>query len=349
MRSAVKATTIYSVTHFFIDFACAFWFFLCISKGENWMLYIFLYNFCAFACQMPIGALADALRHNWAFAILGVFLIAIAPAVSTVPIALCIVLGIGNALFHVGGGRDVLCRTSGYGALGVFVSPGAIGLYLGTMLGKSFSVGTDINVVAAIAFMLVGMSVVLALLGVLIFFVCRSRESLSPPAAAHGHTLLPLICAAALFVVVALRSYVGVTLTFPWKEGVWVTVLVLALASGKAAGGFLADRFGAVRVTLVTLLLSAALFFFWQIPVCGVLAVFLFNMTMPITLRAICNIFPDYKGFCFGLLTLGLFVGIVPMMLGADTALTLPFGFAAACVISAALLWLGLRGAKRGD
>lgn len=348
MRSAVKATAVYSTAHFFVDFACAFWFFLLIDKGADWMLCIFLYNFFAFACQMPIGALADGARRNWIFALLGLILIAAAPAFSAAPFALCVVLGLGNALFHVGGGRDVLCRTRGYSLLGVFVSPGAVGLYLGTLLGKYIKYDSDASIVAAIALMLTVISVVLVLLGVLIGFVCRSGEPEPSTRSAPRNFMLPLLCAAALFAVVVLRSYVGSTLSFPWKEGGWVTALVLALAFGKAAGGFLADRFGDVRVSAVTLAASAVLFVFWQYPVCGVLAVFLFNMTMPITLGAVCGIFPEHKGFGFGLLTLALFLGIVPFVLGADPWLSLPYGFAAACVVSAVLLCLGLKGVKRG-
>ena len=49
--------------------------------------------------------------------------------------------------------------------------------------------------------------------------------------------------------------------------------------------------------------LAALLYFGAGIPVCGTLAVFLFNMTMPITLWAAARLLPGAKGFAFGLLT----------------------------------------------
>lgn len=338
MKNSTRATAVYAAAHFFVDFSCAFLFFSCLSKGPSWMVYILLYNFFAFACQMPLGIIADAVRKNTLIAVLGIMLIAAAPAAASAPIVLCVVIGLGNALFHIGAGRDVLCRTEGYGALGVFVSPGAIGLYLGTLLGKTGAV----SVFAA--------SVLMAAVAIAVYIICnRVEEDYTTTAAPTPRfNALAVAGVAMLFLVVVLRSYVGTTLSFPWKDGTWATVLVCALALGKAAGGFLADALGDVCVSIVTLILAAALFCF-SAPILGVLAVFFFNMTMPITLGAVCRYMPEHKGFGFGLLTFALFVGIIPTVLGAEPWLALPYGFALACVASALLLTLGLRGKRHGN
>ena len=45
----------------------------------------------------------------------------------------CIIAGIGNALFHVGGGIDVLNISEKKASLsGIFVSTGAMGIFLGS-------------------------------------------------------------------------------------------------------------------------------------------------------------------------------------------------------------------------
>ena len=49
-----------------------------------------------------------------------------------------------------------------------------------------------------------------------------------------------------LFLVVVLRSWMGLGQSFPWKAE-WGLPLVLALAAGKAAGGFLMDAMGPWR------------------------------------------------------------------------------------------------------
>jgi FSR family fosmidomycin resistance protein-like MFS transporter len=71
---------------------------------------------------------------------------------------------------------------------------------------------------------------------------------------------------------------------------------------------------------------------------------FLFNMTMPVTLWATAKIFPGAKGFAFGLLTFGLFLGFLPVYLGIE--INAPRLFALFAAVSLALLWLGLRRLK---
>lgn len=48
----------------------------------------------------------------------------------------------------------------------------------------------------------------------------------------------------------------------------------------------------------------------------GVLALLLFNMTMPLTLYQLWLRWPQYPGTVFGALTFGLFLGFLPVALG---------------------------------
>ena len=107
-----------------------------------------------------------------------------------------------------------------------------------------------------------------------------------------------LLAVISLFIVVCLRSYVGMLLDFPWKaEKSWGLILICAIVLGKACGGILADAIGSFKASFLSLGISAILFVFSQYPVAGILAVFLFNMTMPITLWAVARILPGAKGF----------------------------------------------------
>jgi FSR family fosmidomycin resistance protein-like MFS transporter len=153
-----------------------------------------------------------------------------------------------------------------------------------------------------------------------------------------------IIAVACLFFVVCLRSYVGLTLDFSWKSlGFWGTALICAVVFGKTIGGFIADRFGIIKTSLISLGIAAPLFLFPQIPLAGVTALFLFNMTMPITLWAMAKIMPGAKGFAFGLLTFGLFLGFLPTYLGISIPADIYWQFALLAAISLALLLLGLR------
>ena len=79
----------------------------------------------------------------------------------------------------------------------------------------------------------------------------------------------------------------------------------------------------------------------------GILAVFLFNMTMPITLWAVAQAMPAARGFTFGLLTFALFLGFLPSWLGWPSLLTGPGAYAAVALVSLLLLWRGLKGVER--
>ena len=131
---ARKRLFIYSAAHFAVDFSCALLLLGRIRPGPgDALLCLLLYNFCAFALQMPVGLLADRLDKNHAVAAVGCGACALAWLIPGLGGAVC--AGVGNALFHVGGGLDTLNRSaSRCGALGIFVSPGALGIFLGGLL-----------------------------------------------------------------------------------------------------------------------------------------------------------------------------------------------------------------------
>jgi len=152
---------------------------------------------------------------------------------------------------------------------------------------------------------------------------------------------------ACLFLVVCLRSYVGLSLTFPWKGvGYWGTALICAVVFGKTLGGFAADKFGLTKTSVFSLGIAILLFLLPKIPIAGITAVLLFNMTMPITLWALAKILPGAKGFAFGLLTFGLFIGFLPVYLDVTVPAGAYWLFAMLSAISLVLLWTGLRRAN---
>ena len=144
----------YIFAHFAVDFACAFLLFRLLYDDPQWYLCLLIYNFCAFAMQMPIGLLADKWNRNAVCAAIGCGLIAFSFGFSYIPVLTVIIAGIGNSLFHVGGGIDVLNVSSKNPTLlGIFVSPGALGIFLGTILGKQgdFSVPVVVAVMVIVA------------------------------------------------------------------------------------------------------------------------------------------------------------------------------------------------------
>jgi FSR family fosmidomycin resistance protein-like MFS transporter len=298
---------------------------------------VLIYNFCAFAMQMPLGILADKWNRNSLLSIIGCAFVGAAYGLRYAPVVAVIVAGIGNSMFHLGGGIDVLnISEDKSGALGVFVSPGAWGIYFGTISGRGSGL-SDVPILAA-----------LFSAAVLIFVVYKAQGGTYPKNAAFslGGVASSRIFQAAvcLFIIVCLRSFVGLTLNFPWKRtGYWGLALICSVVLGKTAGGFAADRFGVVRTAFFSLGTAAALFLFPQIPPAGVIAVLLFNMTMPITLWVMAKIFPGAKGFSFGLLTFALFLGFLPVYFGVYVPYDTTWPFALGSAASLALLGIGLR------
>lgn len=364
-------TVWYSILHFLVDGVCALAMFGYFATGDNWYVNILLYNFCAFALQMPLGVVLDGLcRERSSGKALSPYLYAAAGVGLTFVGAFIhpVVLGFGNALFHLGGGvatiqEDVAKGWKGCG-LGVFVAPGALGLYIGTLIGKSDAILTWSVLVP------VGLVMVLCLLfgsrslrqTVIIDknmserFSPLNTENLTPAteksedAQPAGMGMLSVFgLAAGCLVVVILRSYIGMAVNFPWKTTVLAgTLAVCAVVFGKVAGGFAAATFGIRRTMAISLSAAAVCYLLSANMVAGIMALFLFNMTMPITLYLLIKKLKDLPGFAFGLLTFGIFLGLVPVYL----EMVLPLdGKLVAClgsVISQVILWFCAGSVKPG-
>ncbi|MCL2140367.1 MAG: hypothetical protein FWH42_01615 [Dehalococcoidia bacterium] len=336
-----RMVSVYSIAHFSVDFACAFLVFRFIAGSPNADVSVLLYNFCAFALQMPIGIAADKLNRNNLIAVLGCVLVGFAFALVTFPILAVIVIGTGNALFHIGGGIDVLnISQKKLGALGVFVSPGALGIYWGAIVGKGSGFPAFLIPLAIVA--IAGLMLLTRKLNRMAYF---TNSTFSISEVGNKTIILAVFC---LFMVVCLRSFTGLSTHFSWQDsGGWATVLVLAVVLGKTMGGFASDRFGVIATAGVSLGAAGLFFLFPAFPLTGIAAVLLFNMTMPITLWAMTKLLPGAKGGAFGLLTFALFIGFLPVYYGVNVQPILIWLLPLITVVSLFLLWTGLRRVKQ--
>ncbi|MDE6169304.1 MAG: hypothetical protein K2G28_12705 [Acetatifactor sp.] len=322
-KEGVGMTVFYSILHFFVDGVCALAMFGRFLPGEKGRFYILIYNFCAFALQMPMGVLLDAWSERCGRRRECAFLTAAAGVLCTLAGAVLhpAVLGIGNALFHVGGGVGTIhedgCRMWRGRGLGVFVAPGALGLYFGTLAGKSGVWRSGLGI-AGVCMALFGAGAA--------YCAYLQRRMVRSGGAGNGLESLPdsdptgtfrlwpvTVCLA----VVILRSYMGMAVDFSWKSGVPAGALaVLALAAGKTAGGFAAARYGLRRSAVISLGAAAVCYLFPASMPLGLGALFLFNMTMPMTLYFLVCHMSHMPGFAFGILTFGLFLGFLPSYFG---------------------------------
>ena len=343
-------TFAFALCHFVVDFACVSSMLCAVSRvlgesGQGSMevvaLSILLYDIVAFTLQLPIGIALDQLDKNSYAALLSYALVGAGVILSLVPIALLewpaiLLLAIGNALFHSAGGLSVLNISQKHaGPSGIFIATGAIGVFLGT---QSAQMGR-----LQIAFSLLVLLFLCALITLVVQKVNKKywnvhNVSFDIPRLS-SNTLLAI---ALLSFVVALRSYVGMVMAFPWKSEMLLLVLsILGVFAGKALGGVVADRIGFRTTAIFSLIVAATLFVpSWEIPVMGLLGVFFFNFTMSITLASLANILPNAKGTAFGLASFSLAVGALPALAGFR--IEHPLMLSAMSLVSAFALGVGL-------
>jgi len=349
----------YAVLHFLTDFLCAAFVTGTLVQNGADLYTVLIYNLCAFALQFVVGALFDVCGISSGGAVAAFFVLTASFVLKDIPYAAAAAAGIGNSLFHVGAGRDILLRDrKNCTPLGLFICPGAVGIFLGVIAGNGH----------LISLWVLG---ILAAAGA--FFAWQVyRQSPAPaggnePAAGGASApsaaavpasdsssaavpfsgfrpaavLIPLLC---LLAVVILRSYMGAHQDFAWKKTVSDSACVLAaVVLGKAFGGILADRIGKKAFSVISLAAAAVFFAFSGLEIFGLAAVFLFNMTMPVTMRGAAEWLPGREGTSFGFLSFGLFLGMFldRYLLGGIS----PFaGFSIlASLLSAVLLIIGLK------
>ena len=292
---------VYGISHALVDASCVLLIFGGIDVRSQLLTYLLLYNILAFGLQLPFGWIIDRIQKPVLSAVFGCICISLALLLFIHPLAATILACIGNALFHVGGGTISLNLKPGKASMpGVFVAPGGIGLFAGGIILKLYGFDPAVFVI------------LLLCMSMMIF-------RLKSPQVLYGikkeKTVNFLILIILLFLVtICIRSAVGLSIAFPWKSKMILLILLTAsIALGKGLGGFLADYFGWIKITVGSLGISALLLSFGvHFPAVGMTGIFLFNLTMPVTLVAISNLLPGRPGFSFGLTTCALVAGSLP-------------------------------------
>lgn len=354
-KRTLFATTL---SHFCVDFACFYLLFAVFVPSAPSVVDVnigfLLYNALAFGLQPLFGALCDipgkspvALgRAGPPAAPVGCCLLLLGLLFSSLPWVALVLAALGNALFHVGGGIDSLTGTSGKLARsGVFVSSGAVGVALGTLAGSSVP-GLWWLPLAAAALGLLLTAAAAPAMGRAAAQPGYGPRTLAGTAAPMAAGLVVTLC----LVSVVVRAWGGGAIALPWKTTPLLGLLpALAACTGKAAGGFLADRFGARAIGVASLLLSAPLLSLFSGNVAAaVVGLLLFNINMSVTLCAIAAKLPQNPGLSFGITTFGLLCGTVPRFFVRLGAAWMPWVLGSTILLSAGCLLLaaGNRDAK---
>ena len=308
-------TGLAAALHFCVDGLCLCCLYLATAGVSELLRYFVVYNVLAFLTQPLTGMLADrAKQRHWILLASIIMLIlavletvCVMPFCSAAPVFLLVVLsvllGIGNSLFHVWGGKETAVRTGNdIRALGVFVSTGAFGLAVGSVfLSRALMFGLLLGIcIMALAYLRIDTAKQIDTAGIKIEIEGKEYSK-------------PLVWAVLIFImlIVAGRSFLGESLSRVIDKTPMVVLLIGALTMmGKMAGGWLVKWMG--MVTSVILLVAG-------VTVClvakgnhigiALAGLFMVNCTMPITLYWANVMLKGREGLAFGLLAASLIPG----------------------------------------
>ena len=316
-------TFLCSVLHLLVDGLCVCCLYLMASSlPASHLVGIFLtYNILAFLTQPLTGMWADRIERSHWMLLASVLLLTMAVLATSIVInfvqtivaimVVAILLGMGNSLFHVWGGKQVAVTTGNdMRALGAFVSTGAFGLALGFVF---FS--WPLLYVALLSICVLSTAYVhidsKAGISTRPWSLAQAKIVNNQGGKRRFSKMFIWVFLLVLMLVVMLRSLVGETFTGDILRTSSLVLLIGFLSMlGKMTGGWIAHHLGIVKVlTLVVVLVVFCLVFRSQEMVIPLVGLFAVNCTMPITLCLANVMLPKQEGLAFGLLAAALIPG----------------------------------------
>lgn len=298
----------YFYIHFVTEIACFFY----LSSLTDNIIYLWLipliYDGLAFVPQGLLGKINDNYpKIN--FSIIGIILMIIALLLFNLDISIFISLTflcLGNICIHVRGAEITLKNSNGkLSHSAIFVSGGSFGVVTGKLLANRISFWYIIFILlTSIPFILIAEK--------------YSNSKMKPDCHKFNYNnkkLNPyLVIFLATFVVI-IRGYMGYGIPTSWnKTNLELIIFYVTMGLGKAFGGILSDYFGIRKVAIIsTLICIPFLCFGDNLMIISIIGVMFFSMTMSITLAILTSCLPKNPGLAFGLTTIGLFLGTIPV------------------------------------
>lgn len=312
IREMLTLTGLAAALHFMVDCLCLCCLYLVTAGFDELIRYFVAYNVLAFLTQPLTGMMADKIRQRHWLLLASVVLLVLATLLSSVVrsvyssafllMTISVLLGLGNSLFHVWGGKETAVNTGNdIRALGVFVSTGAFGLAVGTVLVSW----------ALLYGLLISISIV-ALLYLRIDVKTLHTESDADMAGTKEYSkLLAWGIVILVMLIVAARSYIGQSFSGgQTKTALMVIVFGAVTMLGKMAGGWIVKWMGMCAAIILMLAGIAVCFVFRDVSIGFVLAgLFAVNLTMPVTLYWANRMMKGREGLAFGLLAASLIPG----------------------------------------
>ncbi len=301
MKKGITRGILYALVHFSLEVACFYFIFDRFGDHQYWVLFALLYDCLAFVPQGVFGALQDR-YPRLDLGSCGAVMV-ITALILPFDIIGFLLVSIGNVLVHISGAHYTLCDVDGRLApSGIFVGAGSFGVIVGQLLSSTGLV-----------------TIPLILMALSLIIICLIRRLVPVSGRAEGFDIANKnmsvwVLILLMFTAVAARAYIGYAIPIAWKKTALDSVILFfVMGIGKMLGGVFSDIIGAKRSAIFSLTLSLPFMLFGNSNMLvSVIGVGLFSMTMTITLGALVSRLPDQPGVCFGITTVGLFVGTAP-------------------------------------
>ena len=304
----IKIGYLYFYIHFVTEVVCFFYLSKITNNSHFVWLIPFIYDGLAFVPQSIIGYLNDKMpKINMEY--IGVFLFFISYLIYgltniNIYVSL-IILCLANAFLHISGAEATLKSAQGkLSPAAIFVSGGSFGVITGKLLSR-----TMIN----------PLIMLLPIISIIPFILlAKTYEEKTSSTNKFNYTkdnINPKIIIIIAVFVVIIRGYMGYGIPTSWNKTTIETILFfVTMGIGKALGGILSDIFGIRKIAILSTLLAIPFLCFGDnIMLISLIGIMFFSMTMAITLGALVSTLKETPGLAFGLTTIGLYLGTVPI------------------------------------
>lgn len=300
---------LYFYIHFITEIVCFYFLGILIPDLQKIWLIPIIYDGLAFVPQSIFGYFNDKLpKVN--LSLIGTILLILALILYKFQINIfisLIFLCLGNALIHVRAAHVTIKNSHGkLSHSAIFVAGGSFGVITGKLL-------ASMNIPIYAIILLTLTMVPFILLGE---EYENSKKKIKCDNFNYANKKLNsyIVIILAVFVVI-IRGYIGYGIPTSWnKTTLQAIIFYSTMGLGKAFGGILVDRFGIKKISILSTLASIPFLCFGDdYMIISLIGVALFSMTMAITLGILVSALKNTPGLAFGLTTIGLFLGTVPI------------------------------------
>ncbi|MBQ7240223.1 MAG: hypothetical protein IJS56_02180 [Bacilli bacterium] len=298
---------IYFYVHYVVEVLSFFFLYSNYKSSYVWLIPL-VYDSFAFVPQSLIGYVSDKYKKiNMGLIGIALFFIGYLFFLYTkvnifVPL---LIICLGNAFLHVDGAENTIRFGNGkLSNVAIFVAGGSFGVLSGRLLVN------NLNTPEVLFLPLISL--------IPLVIMCNDETRDLKGYKKYDYvkeSVNGLVAILIAFLIVIIRGYMGYGIPTSWNKTTFEMILLFSsMGIGKALGGILSDKYGIKRIALISTLGSIPFLCFGdKIMLISLLGICSFSMTMSITLGIILSVLKNKPGLSFGITTIGLFLGTLPI------------------------------------